>query len=81
LQIERFLFENGFLKDSHREGVFVNEDMGIEVADTHPGNFIKAESGLIVPIDVLAYKFDETKGLNYSILLRQSNWCNYAAFA
>jgi hypothetical protein len=38
--------------------------MGIEVADAHPGNFIKVESGLIVPIDVLAFKFDPTKGIN-----------------
>jgi hypothetical protein len=65
-EIERFLLQNGFLKDSNREGVFVNRVMGIEVADAHPGNFIKDENGTLVPIDVLAFKFDETKGANYS---------------
>lgn len=58
--------KNGFLKDSNREGVFVNKDIDIEVADTHLGNFIKSENGSLIPIDVLALKFDETKGINYS---------------
>ena len=59
--------KNGFLKDERRDAVFVNKDIGIEVADAHPGNFIKSENGTLVPIDVLAFKFDETKGVNYSI--------------
>ena len=66
-EIERFLLKNGFLKDERREAVFVNKNIGIEVADAHPGNFVNSENGTFVPIDVLAFKFDETKGVNYSI--------------
>ena len=69
-EIERFLLKNGFLKDERREAVFVNKDIGIEVADAHPGNFIKAENSTLVPIDVLAFKFDETKEANYSIAIQ-----------
>jgi hypothetical protein len=64
-EIERFLFQNRFYKDPKREGVFINDEMGIEIADAHPGNFIRAESGLMVPIDVLAFKFDPSRGINF----------------
>ena len=66
-QIEDFLQKYGFQKELHREGVFVNSCIGIEVADAHSGNFVKSEEGVLVPIDILAFKYDESKGINYSI--------------
>ena len=64
-QILRFLNEQGFELDPMRAGVFVNQRIGIEVADAHPGNFIRSENGAIVPIDVLAFKFDQNKGIDF----------------
>jgi hypothetical protein len=64
-QILRFLNEQGFELDPLRAGVFVNHRIGIEVADAHPGNFIRSENGAIVPIDVLAFKFDQNKGIDF----------------
>jgi hypothetical protein len=64
-QILRFLNEQGFKLDPLRAGVFVNQRIGIEVADAHPGNFIKSENGAIVPVDVLAFKFDQNKGIDF----------------
>jgi hypothetical protein len=65
VEIERFLCQNRFVRARGREGVYINDKMGIEIADAHPGNFIKAEIGLIVPIDLLAFKFDPKKGINF----------------
>ena len=62
----RFLNEQGFELDPMRAGVFVNQRICIEVAHAHPGNFIRSENGAIVPIDVLAFKFDQNKGIAFS---------------
>jgi hypothetical protein len=64
-QILRFLNEQGFELDPMRAGVFVNQRIGIEVADAHPGNFIRSGNGTIVPIDILAFKFDQNKGIDF----------------
>jgi len=63
-QIEKFLSDHGFSKDPKREGVFVNHEKGIEISDAHPGNFIVDAAGNVVPIDVLARKFDASKELH-----------------
>ena len=68
-QIIAFLEANGFSEDttSKARGVYVNAELGIEVSDFHPGNFVVSADGKLVPIDVLARKFDPSKGINYSI--------------
>ena len=42
----------------------MNLSIGIEIADAHSGNFVKSEEGILVPIDILAFKYDVA---NYSI--------------
>ena len=68
-QIIAFLEANGFSEDttSKARGIHVNAELGIEVSDFHPGNFVVSADGKLVPIDVLARKFDPSKGINYSI--------------
>jgi hypothetical protein len=69
-QIIQFLESRGFYKSDGRPTnyeVWINPDIGIEVTDLHPGNLIVDANGKLVPIDVIANKYDSTKGVSYSI--------------
>lgn len=69
-QIIQFLESRGFFPAEGRPTnyeVWINPDLGIEVTDLHPGNLIVDANGKLVPIDVIANKYDSTKGVNYSI--------------
>jgi hypothetical protein len=68
-EITAFAEANGFSQNS--DGRWINEQIGIELSDMHRGNFIVAKGGRLVPIDVLAHKFDASKGVNYSISSQQ----------
>ena len=69
-KIIQFLESRGFYKSDGRPTnyeVWINPDIGIEVTDLHPGNLIVDANGKLVPIDVIANKYDSTKGVSYSI--------------
>jgi len=69
-QIIQFLESRGFFPAEGRPTnyeVWINPDLGIEVTDLHPGNLIVDATGKLVPIDVIANKYDSTKGVSYSI--------------
>jgi hypothetical protein len=69
-QIIQFLESRGFFPAEGRPTnyeVWINPDIGIEVTDLHPGNLIVDATGKLVPIDVIANKYDSTKGVSYSI--------------
>jgi len=69
-QIIQFLQSRGFFPAEGRPTnyeVWINPDLGIEVTDLHPGNLIVDATGKLVPIDVIANKYDSTKGVSYSI--------------
>lgn len=69
-QIIQFLESRGFFRAEGRPTnyeVWINPDIGIEVTDLHPGNLIIDANGKIVPIDVIANKYDSSKGVSYSI--------------
>jgi len=69
-QITQFLESRGFFPAEGRPTnyeVWINPDLGIEVTDLHPGNLIVDATGKLVPIDVIANKYDSTKGVSYSI--------------
>jgi hypothetical protein len=52
-QVDEYFARRGFSKHATSPGRYVNEAEGIEVDDTHPGNFIIDENGTLVPIDIL----------------------------
>jgi hypothetical protein len=48
--------------------VWVNADLGIEIADFHSENVISSSEGTVDPIDIVGHKFDPTKSLHCSIV-------------
>ena len=60
-QIGEFMESKGFVKSDKYSGRWINDELSVEIDDTHPGNFIVAKDGNVHPIDLLVRKIPQAQ--------------------